>query len=128
MNSENSLSSFPSLSREDEDLLERSVKKSKFGERDYHQILPDLVPKTPVVDMVMEEEGIPSKGEQGSTKKYACMPYKDSLAGFGGLTEKIPQSEAKEFTYPDSEDDEYSKEEDADHCPLICLTKEEKKI
>lgn len=32
-----------------------------------------------------------------------------------------------ESGYPDSDDDVYDKEEDKDYCPVICLTKEEKK-
>lgn len=34
----------------------------------------------------------------------------------------------KEFTYPDSDDDEYVRDEDSKHCLLICLSKEEKKF
>lgn len=69
---ENSLSSFPSLSREDEDLLEQ----------DYHRASPVIVPETPIVDLMMDDEKASltagSQGEQRSRQLHECMSYKAS--------------------------------------------------
>lgn len=54
--------------------------------------------------------------------------YKETLTGSANQPlEYIHTNDALGAGYPDSDDDFYNKEEDKDYCPVICLTKEEKK-
>lgn len=127
-----SLSKPPSPSREDEDLLERSVKKSKMGDGMQSGDMIDVVHESPLTEM--EFENHENHGEKrdlevrNKPQNQSKPSYSEMLAGMasqgqsGGLKDGLLSGD-----YPDSDDDVYEKEEDKDFCPLITLTKEEKK-
>lgn len=128
----NSLDISPSPSQEDEDLLERSVKKSKVSDKDLNMNMEECVPETPFLNVIVEQQSTPTAGYEKGVGIHLDQPprisYSEMLAGNSTQPHrKDPGDSIRGVVYPDSHDDVYDKEEDKDYCPLICLTKEEKK-
>lgn len=119
---EDSLSSFPPLSREDEDLRERSVKKSKRGDRFELDEGVDVVLETPMQEEINEDMHA-HNGTDYQRHEAPKLSFRSMLSA-GMAT--IDGENKEDNTYADSDDDVYDKEEDEADCPLICLTKEEK--
>lgn len=120
----NSLSDFPPLTAEDDDLYERSVKKSKYRSTSPEYSDVEMVPET----CMHETQPMLSTGyEVGSEEqKDPGMPRISFKEMLGGITATANGNPTGETVYPDSDDDAYNKDEDEPDCPLICMKKEEK--
>lgn len=108
----NSLLATPNSSREDKDLLGRSVKKSKFGERDNNMERRDHVPETQDHEMMWGSQAHATvNGEGNSTIDIRAMnraSYRETLTGMGNRAEENNQNGEKiSDTYPDSDGDVY---------------------
>lgn len=113
-------------------MLERSVKKSKIRGVSPESNTMERGPETPMETSMMHQRQSPGNRESmeshGETQNWSKPSYSEMLAGFTGQrhNEESRENLSKD-NYPDSDDDVYEKEEDKEYCPLIVLTKEEKK-
>lgn len=109
------------ISQEDHDLLERSTKKSKMS-RDQPENVRDESP----MEGVEQSENLNSFGDSvakhGNKTEHNLSPkpgsYKESLTG-----KQTPDTEEADTV----SDDENAESDDDPKCPVITLTKEEKK-
>lgn len=121
------------MSQEDEDLLQQSVKKSKYDGIGINFTMGEHVPETPLSFTNVNQQQMPMEGN-GETfgmqlDQQPRASYKATLAGMNDPEQIGSHNQSfRSGDYPDSNDDVYDKEEDKECCPLICLTKEEKKI
>lgn len=82
-----SLSKLPSLSREDEDLLERSVKKSKLGKRSLNETVFEGIPETPMEEMGMDQDQqqeADNGDHTGDNLNHTRISYRESLTRRAG--------------------------------------------